>query len=65
MAATASACWVKRSLFLIVSHVIAFAEGYYLIPLVLDWLLPTVAISIFLAVLWFREYWSCSNVRQI
>ena len=61
MAATASACWVKRSLFLIISHVVAFfAEGYYLIPLGLDWLLPTVAISIFLAVLWFREHWSCS-----
>ena len=52
MAATASAYWAKRSLFLIISHVIAFAERYYLMPLGLDWLLPTVAISIFLAVLW-------------
>ena len=60
MTATASACWVKRFLFLIVSHLIVFAEGYYLIPLGMDWLLPTVAISIFFAVLWFRDYWSCS-----
>ncbi|PYJ16391.1 MAG: hypothetical protein DME96_09865 [Verrucomicrobia bacterium] len=53
-------CWVKRILFLVVTHIIAFAEGYYLIPFGLDWLLPTAGKSIFLAVLWFREYWSCS-----
>jgi hypothetical protein len=51
--------WQKRGLFLGVAHIIAFAEGYYLLPLGLDWLLPTLAISLLLAILWVREYWSC------
>lgn len=54
-----SACWTKRILFLIVSHAIGFAEGYYLISWGLDWLVPTAAFSVFLALLWVREYWSC------
>ena len=56
---TLSTCWIKRISFLLVSHTIAFAEGYYLISWGLDWLLPTVGISALLALLWVREYWSC------
>jgi DNA-binding cell septation regulator SpoVG len=52
---TISACWTKRLLFLIVSHEIAFAEGYYLVWWGLDWLLPTVGISAVFALLWVRE----------
>jgi hypothetical protein len=55
---TVSPCWV-RGLFLVVSHVIAFAEGHFLIPWGMDWLLPTLGILALLALLWVREYWSC------
>jgi hypothetical protein len=54
-----SACWSKRILFLIISHAIAFAEGYYLISWGLDWLVPTAVLSALIALLWVRQYWSC------
>jgi hypothetical protein len=56
---TVSPWWTNRISFLLVSHAVAFSEGYHLISLGLDCLLPTVGISALLALLWVREYWSC------
>jgi hypothetical protein len=44
---------------MVVSHIVAFAEGYFLMPLGLDWLLPTLGISALVGLLWVLEYWSC------
>jgi hypothetical protein len=50
--------WLKRFLFLLVTGVATWLEGYYIAPLDFGWFALALVITVVLAIGWMRTYWN-------